>query len=231
MFSVTYTGMNLFPLCTAKVCPTKSGITVLARDHVLTTRFSLREFIEPTRFSRLSWTNGPFFTLLAIVSGLGYNRLLRRFAALPAAHDEPLGRLLGVARLHALLLAPRADDVAAAARAPAVRVVDGIHHLAAHLRPLPEPPALPGLAVREQLVLGVPHLADRRQAVAVHQAHLGGRHAQRHVLPLLRHHGHRGAGRAGHLPPLPHLQLHVVHRGAERHLAQRERVPVPDVRA
>src|SRR2546422_7043266 len=32
MFSVMYTGMNLFPLCTAKVCPTKSGVIVLRRD-------------------------------------------------------------------------------------------------------------------------------------------------------------------------------------------------------
>ncbi len=40
MFSVTYTGMNLFPLCTANVWPTNSGSTVLARDQVLITRFS-----------------------------------------------------------------------------------------------------------------------------------------------------------------------------------------------
>src|SRR5579871_6784052 len=66
MFSVTYTGMNLLPLCTANVCPTKSGITVLARDHVFTTRFSFRLFIAATRFSRLSWMYGPFFKLLAI---------------------------------------------------------------------------------------------------------------------------------------------------------------------
>ena len=50
MFSVTYTGMNLFPLCTANVWPTNSGNTVLARDHVLITRFSLRVFIASTRF-------------------------------------------------------------------------------------------------------------------------------------------------------------------------------------
>src|SRR5206468_4518 len=31
MFSVTYTGMNLLPLWTAKVWPTKSGSTVLER--------------------------------------------------------------------------------------------------------------------------------------------------------------------------------------------------------
>src|SRR5690242_15477760 len=50
MFSVTYTGMNLFPLCTANVCPTKSGVTVLARDHVFITRFSFRWFMPRTFF-------------------------------------------------------------------------------------------------------------------------------------------------------------------------------------
>src|SRR6185436_6484786 len=37
MFSVTYTGMNLRPLCTAKVWPTNSGMIVLARLQVFTT--------------------------------------------------------------------------------------------------------------------------------------------------------------------------------------------------
>ena len=40
MFSVTYTGMNFLPLCTASVWPTISGITVERRDQVLTTFFS-----------------------------------------------------------------------------------------------------------------------------------------------------------------------------------------------
>ena len=40
MFSVMYTGMNFFPLCTAMVCPTISGITVDRRDQVLMTFFS-----------------------------------------------------------------------------------------------------------------------------------------------------------------------------------------------
>ena len=44
MFSVTYTGMNFLPLCTASVCPTNSGSTVERRDHVRMTRFSLRSF-------------------------------------------------------------------------------------------------------------------------------------------------------------------------------------------
>ena len=68
MFSVTYTGMNLFPLWTAKVWPTNSGSTVLARDHVLITRFSFFEFIVWTRLSSASWTKGPFLTERPIVS-------------------------------------------------------------------------------------------------------------------------------------------------------------------
>src|SRR5579862_2962835 len=52
MFSVTYTGINFFPLCTAIVCPTISGTTVERRDHVRSTFFSLREFMPSTRVSR-----------------------------------------------------------------------------------------------------------------------------------------------------------------------------------
>src|SRR5882724_3714602 len=37
--SVIYTGINLFPLCTANVCPTKSGVTVERRLQVLITDF------------------------------------------------------------------------------------------------------------------------------------------------------------------------------------------------
>src|SRR6478735_2040446 len=142
--------MNLLPLCTAKVCPTKSGSTVLARDHVLITFFVPAAFCDSTFFTRASWTNGPFFTLLAI--GL-YPGLLRGLAALPAADDHPLRRLLLVARLDAFLLAPRADDVASAARTTTVRVIDRVHDFTANLRALTHPAALARLAPRLQLVL------------------------------------------------------------------------------
>ena len=54
--------MNFFPLCTAMVCPTISGITVDRRDHVLTTRFSLTRFISSIFSSSDVSTNGPFFS-------------------------------------------------------------------------------------------------------------------------------------------------------------------------
>ena len=40
MFSVTNTGTNLRPLCTAKVRPTASGMMVERRDQVLMTFFA-----------------------------------------------------------------------------------------------------------------------------------------------------------------------------------------------
>src|SRR5205814_7543757 len=48
MFSVTNTGMNLRPLCTANVCPTRSGRIVLRRDQVLTTFFWFCRFMSST---------------------------------------------------------------------------------------------------------------------------------------------------------------------------------------
>src|SRR5581483_765791 len=62
MFSVTYTGMNFFPLCTAMVCPTNSGRMVDRRDHVRTTFFSLAAASTATFASRCVSVNGPFLT-------------------------------------------------------------------------------------------------------------------------------------------------------------------------
>ena len=59
MFSVTYTGMNFFPLCTASVCPTNSGMTVERRDQVLMTFLSaaaihLLDLLEQVRVDERS---------------------------------------------------------------------------------------------------------------------------------------------------------------------------------
>src|SRR6185312_4516750 len=76
MFSVTYTGMNFLPLCTARVCPTISGITVERRDQVRTTFFSLRAFMSSILATRYESMNGPFFVERAI-SSQSYFFLLR----------------------------------------------------------------------------------------------------------------------------------------------------------
>src|ERR1700686_764850 len=67
MFSVTNTGMNLRPLCTAKVWPTRSGMMVERRDHVFTTFFALVRFISSTFLVRCLSMNGPFLTERDIV--------------------------------------------------------------------------------------------------------------------------------------------------------------------
>src|SRR6202166_637403 len=65
--SVTYTGINFFPLCTAMVCPIISGTIVERRDQVFTTFFSLRVFSPSTLSRKWPSTNGPFFSERAIV--------------------------------------------------------------------------------------------------------------------------------------------------------------------
>src|SRR5438034_7805529 len=66
--SVTYTGINFLPLCTAMVCPIISGTIVERRDQVFTTFFSLRVFSASTFSRKWPSTNGPFFNERAIAS-------------------------------------------------------------------------------------------------------------------------------------------------------------------
>src|SRR5262249_16112706 len=154
--------------------------------------------------------------------------------ALAPADDQPLAGLLLVPRPVAVRgLAPRRDRVAAGVRlalAAAVRVVHGVHRRAAHGRADATPAGAPGLAAGEVLVGHVAHLADRRPALDVDHPHLTRRQAQRRVVALLRHQLGARPGRAAHLPAAPDLQLDVVDHRAGRDVAQRERVPRPDVR-
>lgn len=66
MFSVTNTGTNFLPLCTAKVSPTISGRMVERRDQVLSTRRSLLATALSTFFIKWPSTNGPFFNDLGM---------------------------------------------------------------------------------------------------------------------------------------------------------------------
>jgi len=66
MFSVTKTELNVFPLCTKNVWPTKSGVTIERRDHVLIGFFTPELFILSIFSSRYNSTKGPFFNDLAI---------------------------------------------------------------------------------------------------------------------------------------------------------------------
>ena len=67
IFSVMNTGINLFPLCTAIVCPTKSGDIMDALAHVFITVFLPDSFIAKTFFSNFTLIYGPFFNERLIV--------------------------------------------------------------------------------------------------------------------------------------------------------------------
>src|SRR4029078_12844131 len=66
MFSVTKTELNVFPLCTKNVWPTKSGVTIERRDHVLIGFLTPDAFILSIFSRRCDSTKGPFFNDLAI---------------------------------------------------------------------------------------------------------------------------------------------------------------------
>src|SRR3981081_3239747 len=67
MFSVTKTELNVFPLCTKNVWPTKSGVTIERRDHVLIGFFAPELFILSIFSRRYNSTKGPFFNDRAII--------------------------------------------------------------------------------------------------------------------------------------------------------------------
>src|SRR6184192_1706274 len=82
---------------------------------------------------------------------------------LPATDDE-LARTLALVARTALRLAPRRRRRTSAGRlalATTERVVDGVYRDTTDLRTLPLPAVTSGLADLDELVLGVPHLADR----------------------------------------------------------------------
>src|SRR5690349_2406958 len=66
MFSVTKTELKILPLCTRKVCPTKSGVIIERRDQVLIGFLETPELIFSTLSSSFMSTNGPFFSDLPI---------------------------------------------------------------------------------------------------------------------------------------------------------------------
>src|SRR5436309_5539005 len=73
-------GRNLFPLCTARVWPTKSGGIVQRRAQVLSTRFSPLRLSVSIFFTRDSTTYGPFLMERAMVVRLSYFFRLRRMS-------------------------------------------------------------------------------------------------------------------------------------------------------
>src|SRR5687768_16681551 len=130
-----------------------------ARDHVLTTFFSLRLFISSIRPLRRTSTNGPFLMERDIDPYL--------LLAMPRADDQASGRLGPPGAVAHRGLAPRGlgrHPGRGLALATAVRMVTRIHDDPADLRALAHVPGAAGLAKVLVLVIEVAHLADRGHA-------------------------------------------------------------------
>src|SRR5436190_22753892 len=90
MFSVTKTELNVFPLCTKNVWPTKSGVTIDRRDQILIGFFAPELFILSIFSRRCDSTKGPFFNDLAIIVKLRSHLFLR-----PSSfQNEPIARFM-----------------------------------------------------------------------------------------------------------------------------------------
>src|SRR5512139_319398 len=206
MFSDTSTGMCCLPLWMAIVRPTMSGRIIERRDQVLIGRRSFLSDATCTFLARCVSTNGPFLTERGTESSSS--------GSVAAPHDQAGGALVGAGLLALGLPAPRRDRVRVAlaglALAATVRVVDRVHHDAADGRADAAPALGAGLAVDDEVVVLVAHLADRGAAVDVHLAHLGRAQADRRVEAFTGHQLHRGAGAAGQLAAAAGLQLDVV---------------------
>src|SRR5690606_3561682 len=105
-----------------------------------------------------------------------------------------------------------------------VRVVDRVHHHAAHRRTDADPALGAGLAVVAQVVLVVRQLAQGGTAVDVHLARLARLQADEGMDALARGELRRCAGAANHLAAPAGLQLDVVHHRPHRQVAKRHRV-------
>src|SRR5215471_11391006 len=66
IFSVTNTELNILPLCTRNVCPTKSGVIIERRDQVLIGFLEAPELIFSIFWRSFISTKGPFFSDLPI---------------------------------------------------------------------------------------------------------------------------------------------------------------------
>ena len=92
--SVTYTGINFLPLCTAIVWPIMSGRIVDRRDHVLITFFSFRAFIPATFIVQMAINKRALFKRashrFSLRSNLSF--VLRFLFILPPGAASPTGR-------------------------------------------------------------------------------------------------------------------------------------------
>src|SRR4051794_20949268 len=161
-------------------------------------------------------------------------RALPPAAAAAATTNDHLVGLLALLARPTLGLAPRRDRVATTrglALTTTEGVVDRVHGHTTDVRALALPTVPAGLADRDQRGLGVADRSDGGAAVDRHAPHLGGGQAERGEETLLGDELNRGARASTQLGAGPGLQLHVVHHGPDRDVAQWEGVARTDLGA
>src|SRR6185437_2531017 len=124
--------------------------------------------------------------------------------------------------------ADRMATAGSAAFAAAVRMVDRVHHHAADGRADAQPAFGAGLAELLEAVFRIADLADGGAAFNRNLAHFARTQAQRGVTGFTRDQLRGRTGAARELRALARLHLDAMHRGADRHVAQRQRVAVLD---
>ena len=235
MFSVTKTEVNVFPLCTRNVWPTKSGVTIERRDQVLIGFLAPDAFILSIFSSRCDSTKGPFFSDLAIncksfvidESRFEVRKLLHkhrvsililRFLLRPSPfQNESVARLMLRARLKTFRqLSPWADRMMATAatfRFPLTtthRMIDGIHHHTSDMRPAALPASASRLAARDIHVIDVTDLPNRGVSLLMNPANLAGGQLDQGIAGFAVIQSSLLAGAARNLAASTGVQLNVV---------------------
>src|SRR5690606_2428606 len=152
-------------------------------------------------------------------------------AGLATTDGEPVVRavLLPGSTLGLALLVHRVVSAGVPVPAAAVRVVHRVQDHTAVSRAPALPAHAAGLAPVDVGLLGVADLADRGAAGRLDQADLTGGHAQVRVLAFAGEQLDRGAGAAAQDGAAAGLELHRVDGGADREVAQLQRVARLDV--
>src|SRR6202140_894967 len=210
--------MCCLPLWTAMVSPTKSGVIVERREHVLIGRLSDVARAASTLDCKWWSTNGPFLIERAILVPL---TLLRGVAA---ADDHAVGTFVAPCLIALGRRPPGGPRMAAAVGTAAMRVIHRIHGNAANGWADAAPPLRAGLADRTQVVLFVADGANRRPAVDVHLANLARVHAQLRIGAFAREQLHRRSGGTRHLRAFARQHLDTMYGRAHRNVAQRQAI-------
>src|SRR5262249_13220318 len=161
----------------------------------------LRAFIPAIAFMSGSSMNGPFFCERMLLCLPLHDELIRSFVVSRFVTEGGLSPWSHrVISLHA-------------AFATAVRMVDGVHNDTSDRRTNPHVARPPSFSDRDSLVVKITDLADRRNAVDVHQSYFARRQLDVGVCSFFSNQLRGCAGAPRHLRTFAGTKFDVVYRG------------------